>query len=220
MGPREPAVNPAHRPQPCRLTRPSAGVWGGFPSLRHTGHCASAPGDGHREGKAAGQTRAPRWFGGTSSLIQSVTLGKTVDARQTSRQDDAGSNQLHHFASRVPCITGIGDGQTSGPAQNLTPVPPRGTARLSPRVLNSTGPARWGPPLGATQPRERQHLFPALTNPNPSSCFLWHSRSRTLGLHNRNSMGVDGPAGAVSTRASAPPCDLSFPHTVISRGWA
>ena len=33
-------------------------------------------------------------------------------------------------------------------------------------------------------------------------------------------MGVDGPAGAVSTRPSAPPCDLSFLHPVISRGRA
>ena len=73
-----------------------------------------------------------RWQrGGTSSLIQSVTLGKTVDARQTSRQGDAESHQLRHFASRVLRVTGTGEGQTSGPARNLTPIPPRGTAVIA-----------------------------------------------------------------------------------------
>lgn len=73
---------------------------------------------------------------------------------------------------------------------------------------------------GRLSPVSTRHLFPALRTPSPGSCLLWHSWSRTHSLHNRNSVGVDGPAGAGSTRASVPPCDLSFLLVALSRGCA
>lgn len=85
-------------------------------------------------------------MGGTISVLQTVTLRKTVGTRQTGGRGDAEPTQLYHSACRLLRITAFR-------------VPPR----ISPRVrrwarshphevLGGTGHARWGPPLGATEP--------------------------------------------------------------------